>query len=230
MTSLLYSERTAIEAMKQIERHGLTDVHRMLIEMVGYNKRVLEIGCASGYMTKELQSRGCSVDAVEVHPLLASQAGKSGAKVIQADIEDAETLNLLSPPYQVILMSDVIEHLVDPFGVLARLKELLDSFGYLLVTFPNVLHYRMRWRFLLGRFEYSETGILDWTHLRFFTFDSFKRYFSEAGLELLEYRISEGSYPLMRLFKHIPGINRLGQSLIERFPNLLGAHFIFKGR
>jgi 2-polyprenyl-3-methyl-5-hydroxy-6-metoxy-1,4-benzoquinol methylase len=143
---------------------------------------VLDVGAGEGAFAKEMQERGCKVVALEVDPARAAAARARGLEVSEKNLETADLEDLGT--FDIIVCADVLEHLTDPAKVLARLKGLLAPGGRVLATIPNVAHYGVRLRLLAGRFEYTETGIMDRTHLRFFTRASAKRLFEEAGFHV----------------------------------------------
>jgi len=142
--------------------------HAMLLEAVGAGKRVLEIGCSSGYLAKPLRERGNTVVGVELDADAARDAEQWCEQVIVGDIE-ATTLPLDPASFDVILCGDVVEHLRDPAAVLAELRPLLKPGGALVLSTPNIANWAMRLSLLAGRWRYTDRGFLDRTHVHFFT-------------------------------------------------------------
>lgn len=126
--------------------------------------RVLDIGPGSGAIGLELRERGLSaLDAVEIDP-----RAREHVTPIYRRVE--ETVRpLAGNKYDVILLLDVLEHLADPASFLDDAAVLLAPGGAVLLSVPNVAHWSVRLSLLAGRFEYTERGILDKTHLHFFT-------------------------------------------------------------
>ena len=161
--------------------------HTAIIRLVGSGKRVLELGPATGYMSEVLTSNGCTVVGIEGDPEMARLAAEHCERVIVGDIDtldlDAE---LASERFDVIVAADVLEHLRDPLGVLRRLRPFLEpSDGAFVVSLPNVAHGSVRLALLQGSFSYQDRGLLDRTHLRFFTKESMEQLFDEAGLAIV---------------------------------------------
>ncbi len=229
---MLYDKEKKEKALKDLERRGLDLTHRRIIEMTGKNKKVLEVGCATGYVSKELKKAGCSITGIEIDPEAAKQAETHCDKVLTGDIETDIDFSEVGEKFDVILMGDVLEHLKDPESILKELRKMLQPFGYILVTLPNVAFYKMRWDLLLGRFEYSDFGLLDRTHLRFYTFYSFHRCAARCGFRIADYRVNEGRFPLENKLRKVKPVERfirkVSEGLVKRFPNLFGFHFIFK--
>lgn len=155
----VYSWRDRLEANK-----------RQLVEWTAPGSCVLEFGCATGYMTRILRDeRACRVTGFEYSAAAAEQAVRFCEDLIVGDIEDASLWERLRGPYDVVMFADVLEHLRDPAAVLRRCHGLLAPGGALLVSIPNIAHHTVRWNLLRGRFDYTESGLLDDSHLRFFT-------------------------------------------------------------
>lgn len=144
--------------------------HAKLISLCEENKRVIDFGCWTGLVSKELKKNGCYVLGIELDADAAEKAEAVCDRVVVADIEDLDlTTALGGERYDVGLFGDVIEHLKDPWGILVQMRELLSPGGYILVSVPNIAHVSIRLKLLLGEFDYMDTGILDEMHLRFFT-------------------------------------------------------------
>src|SRR5262249_29951309 len=147
------------------------------------SSRVLEFGCATGYMSEVLKNRlNCSVTGIELVSEAGSQAKKYCERVI---IGDAETLDfnevLKNEQFDAIIFADVLEHLRDPHTVLQRIRPFLAVGGVIIASIPNIAHGSVRLSLLSGVFRYQSTGLLDNTHLRFFTRESIEDMFQGAG-------------------------------------------------
>jgi GT2 family glycosyltransferase/2-polyprenyl-3-methyl-5-hydroxy-6-metoxy-1,4-benzoquinol methylase/glycosyltransferase involved in cell wall biosynthesis len=159
--------------------------HARVVRLAGINKTVLELGCATGSMSRALHNRGCRVTGVELDTAAAEKARPHCERVIIADLDSDDWQSGLQPHgFDVIIAADVLEHLKDPARVLRELWRYLKSDGVLVASIPNIAHGAVRLALLSGRFDYSETGLLDRTHLRFFTADSLKALFVETGFAL----------------------------------------------
>jgi 2-polyprenyl-3-methyl-5-hydroxy-6-metoxy-1,4-benzoquinol methylase len=147
---------------------------------------VLELGCGTGATLKWLKAgQYCRhTCGVELFAQAAQLAAQVADWVVQGDIEH---MQLPWPPahFDVILCLDVLEHLVDPWQVLARLTTHLKPGGRLIASIPNVRNWRALGPLLFaGRWEYTQTGILDKTHLRFFTRNSALALLQSSGLQV----------------------------------------------
>lgn len=161
--------------------------HARTVRLIGTDRRVLELGPATGYMSDVLRRRGCSVVGIEIDREMATQAAQYCERVIVGDLEtldlDAE---LGSDRFDVIVAADVLEHLKDPLRALLQLRRFLSDQGFFVMSLPNVAHGSVRLALLEGRFPYQQSGLLDRTHLRFFTRESIGALLDEAGLAATE--------------------------------------------
>lgn len=133
--------------------------------------RALEVGCGAGHTLSLFKQQGlCDwTCGIEISPTVAAQASMRLDQVIQGNIEAME-LPIEPGSIDLLLCLDVLEHLVDPWETLRRLAALLRPNGVLVASIPNVRYYRVLLPLMLGgRWDYQDSGILDRTHLRFFT-------------------------------------------------------------
>lgn len=163
------------------DRPGST--HNLVVSLVPPGSRVLEVGCATGYMSEVLRDRlGCTVVGVELSPGAAALAEGRTERVV---VGDAETIDweaaLGNERFDAIVLADVLEHLRDPGGVLERVGRFLADGGAIVSSVPNVAHVSVRLALLGGEFRYRETGLLDDTHARFFTRVSLQELFERSG-------------------------------------------------
>lgn len=167
-----------------------------MLEKVPRNARVLDVGCWSGSVGRFLiEHRNATVDGVEPHVGMASLARGSYRNVFVGSIEDF--LDRSRTRYDRILFLDVLEHLAEPIEPLRRSRMLLDEGGRALVSIPNVAHWSVRKALLLGRWQYEECGILDRTHLHFFTLESAAELLISAGWAIRWRSTSLGQPPLI---------------------------------
>jgi SAM-dependent methyltransferase len=146
-------------------------------------KDFLEIGCGAGTFGLLLQARnsGARVIGVEAHPAAADEARKRLAAVIEGPIEEALP-TIPDCSIDCVVCNDVLEHLVDPWTVLKSLRAKLRPGGKVVSSIPNVRHFPVfKSYFLDGDWRYAEDGVLDRTHVRFFTQQSIRRMYEESG-------------------------------------------------
>jgi len=161
----------------------------------GRGRRALDAGAADGFLAERLTANGWVVTAIERDPDLAGRARDKCDQVVVADL--AYAAPLLAGPFDAIVCGDVLEHLSDPLGVLTALNRALADDGTIVASVPNVAHLWIRLQLLAGRFDYADRGILDRTHLRFFTRRTFVDLLERAGLVVHELSTTPVPLPLI---------------------------------
>ncbi|MGH9264773.1 MAG: methyltransferase domain-containing protein [Acidimicrobiales bacterium] len=163
--------------------------HTLMVELVGGTKRVLDVGCATGYLAKALVERGCTVTGVEFDAEAAEEARPYLERLILGDIEALDLVETFGDErFDVVVFGDVLEHLRDPLPVLRNVRRVLTDRGSVVASIPNIAHGSVRLALLAGRFDYQPLGLLDSTHVRFFTRSSIEDLFREAGLVPIDVR------------------------------------------
>ena len=172
----------------EIDPSNENNSHSSVLRMVGSNKRVLEAGCSSGHVSEVLKSQGCSVVGIEIDPLAARSAEQWLERVIIGDFEDGTIWPTLDNElFDVIVFADVLEHLKDPLSTLRESIAHLRAQGTVIISVPNIAHADVKIALLKGLFPYSENGLLDRTHVHFFTKDSLLALLHDAGLVATEF-------------------------------------------
>jgi len=145
----------------------------------------LDIGCGKGRLGEYLRANfRASVTGIELFPEYAEDAAKVLNHVVCGNIEQLN-LNSHFESYDYIIFSDSLEHLIDPERALLKVRSLLRPDGSILLSIPNVRNFRVTMPLLIfGQFEYQEEGLLDRTHLRFFTRSSIINALKRCGLEV----------------------------------------------
>jgi len=161
----------------------------------GRGRRALDVGAADGFLAELLTRQGWQVTALERDPEQAAKARGRCHEVIVADLDEAAPR--LEGAFDAIVYGDVLEHLGDPLPVLVALNRSLSPGGCVIVSVPNVAHLWVRLSLFLGRWDYADRGILDRTHLRFFTRRSFVRFLGDAGLDVEELVATPVPLPLV---------------------------------
>ncbi|MBO9555478.1 class I SAM-dependent methyltransferase [Cellulomonas sp.] len=176
--------------LESVDPDAANTSHALVLEQVGTGARVLDIGCSTGFLGEVLIERGCTVDGVEVDPDAAEIARKRGLRTVTVMDLDREDLaaTLEGQQYDRIILADVLEHLMRPGAVLAAASTLLAPGGQIVISVPNVTHGSLRLALLQGRWDYRDTGLLDRTHIRFFTQESILALVEEAGLQVARLR------------------------------------------
>jgi len=133
-------------------------------------------------------ANNCIVTGVEINSRLGQEAAKYCSRVVIGDIEKTETQAQIEGKYAIIVMADLLEHLVDPWKTLRVMKRFIQPNGFIVIALPNIAYFRMRLNLLLGRFNYlPKGGILESTHLRFFTLKTAKKMIEEAGYTIIRF-------------------------------------------
>ena len=170
---------------RQLDPEGDDSLARLL-RRIPARSRVLELGPATGYCSRYLrETLGCTVDAVELSGEMAEQARPWCGQLVVGDVETLDLdLAFSGKTYDVILCADVLEHLCDPWSLAARMANRLAPGGRLLLSVPNVGYLGLLVDLLRGNFRYRDEGLLDRSHLRFFTFDSLREMLEQTGWHL----------------------------------------------
>ena len=157
------------------------------------NSSILDIGAGSGTIGQALRSKGFSkLTAVEIDP----EARKHIAPIYNVTFDDLYQLN--DQLFDLVIMLDVLEHLADPFAFYAKALSLLKPNGKALISVPNIAHWSIRLALLVGWFEYQDRGILDRTHLQFFTKKRFLQLLlSQSAVQLEKTTLSLPPYELV---------------------------------
>lgn len=158
-------------------------------------RSVLDVGCAGGEFGKNLKAeKDCVVWGIEPSAPMAAEAVKHLDKVIN-DLFSEDLPELDGKTFDVIFFNDVLEHMVNPGAALKTAKKYLNNNGYLVASIPNVLYFPVVSQLIFQQdWKYAEYGVLDNTHLRFYTKKSIIRMFEDHGFEIS--RI-EGINPLV---------------------------------
>lgn len=145
------------------------------------NIRVLEVGCACGATLLKIKHLFPHAELYGIE--LNQHAAATACNFANIQIGDVEKLELNYPHnfFDYILFPDVLEHLVDPWNLLTKFKKYLRPNGEIIASLPNVMHYSIIAQLLTGRWDYADAGILDKTHLRFFTLATIKDMFEKSG-------------------------------------------------
>lgn len=168
--------------------------------------RVLDIGCGFATTSESIQKLGNHVTGIESSPAAWDVAGARLDRIVPADLQDLDAVGarLGDERFDVLIFADVLEHLAWPAGILRRYLEWLAPGGSVFVSLPNVGLWSVRLAHLAGRWQYEETGVLDRTHLRFFTRRSARRILRETGLREVRSTINPGLVrPLVPLAKRL---------------------------
>lgn len=192
---------------------------------------VLDVGAAQGFLGQLLQGSGLAIDAVEPNPQWAARAAPLYRQVWPATVEQAP---LPAGAYHVVVCADVLEHTADPVAALRALRRAAADDALFLISVPNVAHLAVRLLLLCGQFPQMERGILDRTHLHFWTRRTACQLLANAGLTTV--RIRPTSFPLDELWPGGEGslpftlLTRLQWLLLLIAPTLFAWQWILMAR
>lgn len=209
------------------------DVLLSRIASLGDDLSVLDVGFGAGHLARRIRSRCRYLAGIELDP----DAAREGAAFFDDPLVEDVVKGLTGPwrePFDAIVAGDILEHLPEPGLALVRLRPLLKPGGILLASLPNVANVTVRLGLLFGRFPLSDRGILDRTHLRFFTRRTARELLEENGFLVLRETPTAMPFEL--------ALPRLGQPplatpvrafarlLATVWPGMFGYQIVFEAR
>ncbi len=224
------------------------NIDKLQLDLIPPNSNVLEIGCSTGFMGEYLvQQKGCRFFGVEANIESSLAAKERGLEVLCGTTEDAAICEQINRhieehgPFQIIFMSQVIEHIAQPEKTLGTLKQWMHPDCSLVISTCSVAHWRSRFRLLGGTWKYEDYGIFDHDHLRFFTIKSFQSLLEQCDFKVIDFAYSfEDICPFKILFdtrilapsdilRLIPFIGmRLRKIYTDFAKNFITKQFVFK--
>ena len=198
----------------------------VLVRIPPKARRVLDVGCGDGALGRAIKARRpTEVVGITFSGEEAALARSVLDEIVRADLESADLTHLGT--FDCIVCSHVLEHLREPVRLLASLRANLAADGIVLIAVPNALHYRQRLAFLAGRFRYTDGGIMDRTHYRFFDWNTARGLVREAGLQLVE-ALADGGFPGSRFLG--PACDLLDRAAVSVFPGAFGVQFVLTAK
>lgn len=210
-----YFEYTRHDVIRYLEKY--VNKHSIVLNTV------LEIGCGAGETGKELKKKFCiqhyyGVELMEDAALIAK---RNIDYIFNGNIEDMCSNNDFSGldkiRYDAILFLDVLEHLYDPWHVLAEIRKWMNPDALLICSIPNVANYYVIKKMIGDKFQYEPRGILDKTHIRFFTLHTIKHLLIEAGFTLIDYTDNNDLHILKLKFFNMLTFGRLKKIFISQY-------------
>ena len=192
----------------------------LFIEEARKYRSILECGCSTGFLSRQLAAGGSRVVGIEIDSEAADQARQFCARVLSLDLNLPDWSKAVGEQFDLVTYGDVLEHLLDPQAVLHETKNVLGPGGRVLISLPNIAYWTMRVKLLLGRFEYESMGLLDYTHLRFFTVQTARKLIEQAGYRIVHF------HPVMGA-KFTSHFRPMLQRLTNLFPNSLAFQMLF---
>lgn len=190
---------------KYLEEINEAVLRQFALNKTGNKNIVLDAGCGMGALSEAIEKRGYTVWGIEINREAADMAAGRITNVINADFADLSLIKekIGKQIFDYLVFADILEHTVDPLSILKEYLSFLKDGGYVIVSFPNTVVWINRIMFLFGRFEYTDTGIMDKDHIRFFTFKTAKWLLKEAGCSIIK-------------VDYIPYFVRLTQPVIKK--------------
>jgi 2-polyprenyl-3-methyl-5-hydroxy-6-metoxy-1,4-benzoquinol methylase len=208
------------------------DSRYRLAQLTGDRASVLDVGCAVGYIGEFLRRNGQDrwLAGIEIDPGAAEKARPHYDQVIVGSIDDLAVWNQLRQPVDVMIFGDVLEHTADPIGVLRMARTKLADGGRIVVSIPNIGYLKVRIQLLRGNFDYEDWGIMDRTHLRFFTMRTAVEMLQQGGFTVVHregvhgYPLPDGLHGAARLWARSK--RRIRAVLTEMRPTVFAYQFI----
>jgi methionine biosynthesis protein MetW len=212
---------------KSYSNEGNNDV----LDLVeGKGSLILDVGCGSGSLARRLNANGHTVDGITISEEELRQAKPFVRKVFLYNLEGGLPVEIPDGEYDYVICSHVLEHIAYPQKLLTDILRVLKPGGSLIVALPNVMHYKSRLRLMAGRFDYTDAGIWDYTHVRWYTVDSAKEMLSKSGFTITRDLVT-GELPLNSVAKRVlpPGLRKGIYGFLTSFSKgLFGYQMLFK--
>ena len=203
--------------------------HKVILNMArtAPRSRLLDLGCAGGLLAERLHQAGHYVVGVDYREV--GQAHRYVDQFIEADLAKGLPEALVGESFNIVIAADVLEHLPEPQDLLRQITAVLQPGGHVIVSVPNFSHWYPRLRIALGLFGYDRLGILDQSHLRFFTRRSLARLVREAGFDIVEQRTTSVPFTaLMGLSRYAVVAQKVGSWLARAWPSLFAYQYVLR--
>ena len=171
--------------------------------------KILDVGCASGIIGK-IRKSPKNIIGIESDLGLLKLAEKNCEKVYNLDLNDFTSSKIKENNFDFVFLGDILEHLLKPELALKEVLKLMSRDGYIIISLPNIAQIQFRLKLLSGKFNYTETGVLDKTHLHLYTYKTARDFILENNLKIVDF------YPSGTIV-----------SFFNVFPRLLSSQLIF---
>jgi 2-polyprenyl-3-methyl-5-hydroxy-6-metoxy-1,4-benzoquinol methylase len=199
----------------------------LVLDSIRDGSTILELGCATGYFSKELKKKDCNVTGIDIEEESIKFAKKWCDETIVGDLEKSERILLKNKKYDQILLMDVIEHIINRDQLLKSIRNWLSPNGEFILTTPNIAHVSARWNLLFGNFKYTKIGIMDETHVHFYTRASLLDELRSHGFVIKKIVASAdfGQIPIFgRVLRRVP--KRIQNYITSFFPTFFGVQWL----
>jgi 2-polyprenyl-3-methyl-5-hydroxy-6-metoxy-1,4-benzoquinol methylase len=192
--------------------------HAYLYEFARGAKSILDVGCSSGGLASALMANGSRVHGIDLDESAVAQARERGVDAQVFDLESGSISALYSDTrFECIIFGDVLEHVVDPGKILCDAHQILEADGYVVISIPNVSHASVALSLVTNRWDGRDVGLLDRTHLRFFTRDTIEDLVASTGYLISDLRrvISDVRDPSQTPTLAVTNVDLLSTTLVE---------------
>ena len=207
--------------------------HRIALEMTGSGQNVLDVGCGEGFFAEKLVARGNRVTGMDFLDVPSQE--QAFVAYQQSDLQQGlRAPDAWQGRFDRVLLLDVLEHLLNPEELLQKVRPLLRDSGQVVVSLPNVANISVRLMLLFGIFDYTDRGIMDRTHLHFYTRKTARRMLESQGYEIVEEKLTLIPVELAFRMPHTHWLmlllNRLLAVLTAVLPGLFGYQIMFRAK
>lgn len=180
-----------------------------LLEILGKNikgKKILELGCSTGYFGTKLKKFGGNVVGVDISKKAINEAKKVLDKAIVLDLNEGK-LPFSTKEFDIVIAAELIEHLFQPQNLLNSVAKIIKDEGVFILTTPNLLYWGNRLKFLKGEFVYQKSGVFDEGHVHFYTHKTLENDIGNSGFKIIkENHVFAGTDSIFGLKNKMPGI------------------------
>ena len=209
------------------------NVAMKIASLIPQGARVLDVGCGTGSVSEIIVSvTAAELIGIEPDSERAKAAVKRGLNVVNGFL--TEDFMASHGPFDVIIFADVLEHLPDPAAIVTIAMNGLVPGGSVVASVPNIAHWFVRVDLLMGRFDYRDCGIMDSTHLRWFTRKTIAQFFERLGFEITSLGVTV-NIDMQDYHRRIPWRwvsqtqrRQLGGALVKKFPCLFGVQHVIQ--
>lgn len=185
------------------EKVYINDGNKDVAKLVSRREsRILDVGCGSGVLGKILSEKGHIVDGITISPAEYETAKIYLDNTFIHNLETGLPDAIETQTYDYVICSHVLEHIVYPDKLLGDILKVLKHGGILIVALPNIMHYKSRMKLAIGKFDYEDAGLWDYTHVKWYTFETAKKLFVEHGFSI-ELAMVTGELPFNSFFSKI---------------------------
>ena len=208
-TSVYYNDKALRYGIADTRLHAILSLFKNV-----HNKKILDVGCATGYVGEKLRAQGNYVYGTDISKKAIQKAKKVLDKAFVCNIEEDQIP--LKEKVDYIILAEVIEHLFYSKKTVKKLYTLLQPGGTLIISTPNIMYWGHRLRFLKGNFSYSDQGVFDESHVHFFSHFTLQSLLKDSGFKTVS--------------AHHIAASPLSSGLLSLFPGVFAYHLLFEAK